>query len=82
MSIFAPLSIGRLALLVQQRALQVTGQNIANVNTPGYSRQRAILIAVPPAGDMLGGGVVAGSVQQLVDRSRFSAASRTRISPP
>ena len=31
------------ALLTHQRAINVTGNNIANVNTPGYSRQRLIL---------------------------------------
>lgn len=67
MSIFAPLSIGRQALLAQQRALQVTGQNIANVNTPGYSRQRAVLTAVPPAGDTIGGGAHVIGVEQLID---------------
>ena len=39
MAIFAPLSIGKQALLASERALGVTGHNIANVNTPGYSRQ-------------------------------------------
>lgn len=31
------------ALRVFQRGLEVTGHNIANVNTPGYSRQRMVL---------------------------------------
>jgi flagellar hook-associated protein 1 FlgK len=34
------LRIGLSALLAQQRALSVTANNIANANTPGYSRQR------------------------------------------
>jgi flagellar hook-associated protein 1 FlgK len=67
MPLFAPLSIGRAALLAQQRALQVTGQNIANVNTPGYSRQRATLTTIPPAGDLVGGGVRVDFVEQAVD---------------
>ncbi len=67
MSIFAPLTIARQALLAQQRALQVTGQNIANVNTPGYSRQSVVLTSVPPEGDAVGGGVRAGAVLQAVD---------------
>jgi flagellar hook-associated protein 1 FlgK len=33
------LDIGRLALFANQSALEVTGNNISNVNTPGYSRQ-------------------------------------------
>src|SRR5882724_12032825 len=67
MSIFAPLSIARQALLAQQRALQVTGQNIANVNTPGYSRQSAVLTNIAPQGDAVGGGVRVGAVLQAVD---------------
>lgn len=37
------LEIGRRALQAQQSALNITGHNIANANTPGYSRQRADL---------------------------------------
>jgi len=37
------LSIGANALTTNQAALQVIGHNIANVNTPGYSRQRVEL---------------------------------------
>ena len=33
------LNIGRGALFAEQAAIHVTGNNIANVNTPGYSRQ-------------------------------------------
>ncbi|MFH1625989.1 MAG: flagellar basal body protein, partial [Pseudomonadota bacterium] len=32
--------IAKRALLTQQIALQVVGHNIANVNTPGFSRQK------------------------------------------
>jgi flagellar hook-associated protein 1 len=39
-NIYGLLSIGQSALLTQQKAIDVTGNNIANVNTPGYSRQR------------------------------------------
>jgi flagellar hook-associated protein 1 len=42
------LGIGRTALLSQQRALQVVSQNIANAETPGYSRQEALLSASNP----------------------------------
>jgi flagellar hook-associated protein 1 FlgK len=38
------------ALQAHQRALEVTGQNIANVNTPGYSRQAAVLGSVSGPG--------------------------------
>ena len=34
-------------LLAQQRALDITGHNIANASTEGYSRQEAVLAAAP-----------------------------------
>jgi flagellar hook-associated protein 1 FlgK len=43
---FATLNTARTALSAQQRGVDVTGQNIANVNTDGYSRQRAELKAM------------------------------------
>lgn len=42
------LHIGVRALKAQQRALDVIGHNIANVNTEGYSRQRAELATTTP----------------------------------
>ena len=39
MDIFGVLNMGSKALMVQQKGIYVTGNNIANVNTPGYSRQ-------------------------------------------
>lgn len=38
-STFRGLSIGISAVFANQRALDVTGHNISNVNTPGYTRQ-------------------------------------------
>ena len=40
MSSFSGLNTATTALWAQQRGLDVTGQNIANVNTAGYTRQR------------------------------------------
>lgn len=88
MAIFPPLTIAREALLAHQRSLQVTGHNIANVDTPGYSRQRAVLRAVPPAGSDIGSGVRMVGLDRIVDRfieqrrlgsaSDFGAAATTR----
>ena len=39
-SLFTTLGIGRQALLTNQIALQTIGHNIANVDTPGFTRQR------------------------------------------
>ena len=43
------LSVASRALEAQTFGLEVTSQNIANVNTPGYTRRVADLRAVPPA---------------------------------
>ncbi len=54
------LSIAKDALAAQQYGIYVTGHNIANVNTPGYSKQNAVLEARDPApygGVILGRGV-------------------------
>ncbi len=40
------LNIGARALLANQQALQTAGNNVANVNTPGYSRQSVQLLPV------------------------------------
>ena len=50
------LNIGTRALLANQVALQTAGNNIANVNTPGYSRQSVVLQNV--AGQSTGSGYV------------------------
>ena len=44
MSLFGTLQLASNALQAQQIGLQVVGQNIANVNTPGYSRARVNLV--------------------------------------
>jgi flagellar hook-associated protein 1 FlgK len=49
-STFGSFEIGRRAIHVQQKGVQVAGQNIANANTEGYSRQVVHMKAlVPPA---------------------------------
>ena len=45
MGTFDGLTTGLSALYAQRRAVEVTGQNIANVNTEGYSRQRVGMVA-------------------------------------
>ncbi|HET9064816.1 MAG TPA: flagellar hook-associated protein FlgK [Gemmatimonadales bacterium] len=48
MSLASLLSIARTAMMTHQRALDVTAHNIANANTPGYTRQRLELAAEIP----------------------------------
>lgn len=45
---FFGLEIGKRALMTQQMALTVTGHNIANTNTSGYSRQVANMVTTTP----------------------------------
>jgi len=47
-STFFGLEIARSAIQAQQRALDVTGHNIANASSPGYTRQEAVLGAKAP----------------------------------
>lgn len=51
MSLELALNTARHALLAYQQALDVTGHNIANVNTPGASRQVVRLATTPPYAD-------------------------------
>ena len=65
------LSIAGQALITQQRAIHVTGHNIANVNTPGYSRQRLIMgptVAYDSVVGIMGNGVNADEVERIYDR--------------
>ena len=62
------LNIGTRALLANQLALQTAGNNIANVNTPGYSRQSVLLQNVQGvfAGNgYYGNGVEAATVLRI-----------------
>ncbi len=69
-SITAGLYIGRDALMAQQTAINVTGQNISNVNTPGYSRQRVNFenTSVQTSEGSVGTGVRVTSVNRVVDQ--------------
>lgn len=65
------LNIGRSALQAQQKAISVTGNNVANVNTPGYTRQRADLEngdAINGRPGQMGGGVKVASIRRMYDR--------------
>jgi len=74
-STFTGISTALNALMAQRTAVNVTGQNIANANTVGYTRQRAELTAIERVGlpgefgsrDQVGWGVQVTSVQRLND---------------
>ena len=70
-NIIGLLDIGRSALLTHQRSIHTTGHNIANVNTPGYTRQRVTIAANAPMDytpGQMGNGVTATEVQRIYDR--------------
>ncbi|HRP02076.1 MAG TPA: flagellar hook-associated protein FlgK [Candidatus Kapabacteria bacterium] len=65
---FSSLEIGKRALLAQKFGLDITGNNIANVNTPGYSRRTAILAEtdqIKQRNNYLGTGVVVNKIQNF-----------------
>lgn len=69
--LFAALGIGISGMQAHQIAMRITGQNIANVNTEGYSRQRADLIGRDPVNlgyiGAIGRGVDVGDIIQMRD---------------
>jgi len=70
------------AMLAQQAGLDVTGQNVANVNTPGYVEQTAQLETQAPEGGVIVGGVTNAFDQftfaQVVQQSGLSGAASSR----
>ena len=69
-SLFGTLSIALSGLRASQGALDVTTNNVANANTPGYSRQRAVMVQADPVVIGLltyGQGVELSKVESLRD---------------
>jgi flagellar hook-associated protein 1 FlgK len=65
MSLIGSLNTGLTGILANQKAVETTGNNVANVNTPGYSRQFARLspnMAINIQGHIIGQGV---NVQEI-----------------
>jgi flagellar hook-associated protein 1 len=78
-SSFMGLQTSLRGLLAQQEAIDTTGHNIANANTPGYSRQEAVLTATQPlvvptnsvvtgAGAQIGTGVDVTQIRRIRDQ--------------
>jgi len=84
------LEIGAQALAANRTALQTTSNNIANTNTPGYSRQRPVFTSHEQSlvsGNRLGGGVEVKQVvrshdvfvqHQLIDESKTLGSAKMR----
>ncbi len=69
--LFGSLSVAANAMLVQQSGIAVTANNVANINTPGYSRQRANLAESAPVFNgtrSIGTGVTLQQITSLRDR--------------
>ena len=69
-------TIAKLGIYAAQKAMEVTGNNITNINTPGYTRQRLEQKSMYMGGAdrysskweaRVGGGVITTSVSQLRD---------------
>ncbi|MTI80218.1 MAG: flagellar hook-associated protein FlgK [Firmicutes bacterium] len=74
---FFGLEIARRGMMAHQRALDVTGHNLANASTPGYSRQQVIINATDPHSNpslnssaspgQLGTGVEVSKIRRIRD---------------
>ncbi len=70
-SSFFGLNLGYKGVSAQQRALDVTGHNIANANTEGFSRQRSVMVTGQPmysASGYVGSGVEVINVERVRDK--------------
>jgi flagellar hook-associated protein 1 FlgK len=92
-SLLNALNAGKTSLLTNQKSIEIVGNNIANVNTPGYSRQTAELTQIPALafGDFfVGQGVTVSDINrdyssfitnQLQDKSVELGEETGRSSP-
>lgn len=63
--LFTALNAAKTSLSTHQKVIEISGNNISNVNTPGYSRQKAILTPFPALnfnGFTIGQGVKVGDI--------------------
>src|SRR5260370_6628672 len=83
-SLNASLATALSGLIAEQGALETTTNNVANVNTPGYSREAAVLVSGDPVGIeplTFGTGVTLRSVESIRDtilESRIQQETQTQ----
>lgn len=68
--LFGTLNLASRSLQTQMAGVEVAGQNLANINTPGYSRQRVIIEtnpSIPTGVGMEGTGASVQGIEQIVD---------------
>lgn len=87
------LNAGRTSLSTNQKAIEIAGNNIANVNTPGYSRQSPVLTPYPALnfGDFfIGQGVKISNVErehdvfisaQILDKNKTLGEESAKAEP-
>lgn len=71
LGLFGTLSMANRSLQAQRNATEIAGHNLANVNTPGYSRQRVAIetsLTIPSDMGPQGTGADAVAIVQLRDR--------------
>lgn len=78
MGLTSSLHVGRSALAVSQAALQVTGNNIANIGTEGYHRQR-ITFSGLASSDRIGQLLIGRGVSVNDIRRALDPALQTRL---
>jgi flagellar hook-associated protein 1 FlgK len=70
LSLFGLFDIAKSTIFASQAALSVTSNNIANVNTPGFSRREALFAVASPvvlSGNLLGNGVTVSGIKRYYD---------------
>jgi len=84
MSLFTTINTALSGLLAQQQALEITGNNVANAQTPGYHRQQAVLSGSPatapvsPSAILLSAGVNVADI--TASRNAFLARQSDGLS--
>jgi flagellar hook-associated protein 1 FlgK len=91
--LMSALNAGKTSLHTNQKAVEIAGNNIANVNTPGYSRQKAVFQPVPSLelrGFFIGQGVNINNIarehdvfltRQIHDKSGQLGEESSRAAP-
>ncbi len=72
-SLFSLLNVAASGLAGQSASLLATGQNVANVNTPGYARVTAQLETTSAPNGFSGGGVVVGGMDRAFSALTFGS---------
>jgi flagellar hook-associated protein 1 FlgK len=93
MGLAAALNIGKTSLFANQKAIEIAGNNIANVNTEGYSRQKAVYSDFPSLqydSFFVGQGVRISDItrehdvfisEQLLDKNQTLGAEDAKSAP-